>query len=201
MRAPESSRSLAGAVQALRIETEYLADGLLDIGQFDGAGTLANALGQGLFRQRKRDRLVLRLTGSLQRVQRAGKLAGMRRQMRGHIMLHLAGKRHLQFVRTVAARCPAGFRNRAAPKRHCIPPANRVSSSGPRSLQLRRSSIGRKHHLPSVAQQRIDRMQQLSHRGLLAAEELHVVDQQGIDAAVFAAEEGQALAVEGAQEI
>ena len=71
----------------------------------------------------------------------------------------------------------------------------------PQLGQLGRRAVGGEDQLPPFAQKRVDRVQQFDLRGPLADEELQVVDDQQPDAAVLAAEAGQAAAAQGLEEM
>ena len=64
----------------------------------------------------------------------------------------------------------------------------------PQLGKLGRRTVGRENQLPPLAEERVDGVEQFDLRGPLADEELQVVDHQQPDAAVLAAEAGQAAA-------
>ena len=85
--------------------------------------------------------------------------------------------------------------------RQTMPLASRVVSSGAKLGQFGRRAIGGKDQLPALAQQRVDRVQQFDLGGPLAGEELQVVEDQQLDAAILAAEVGQAAAAQGLEKL
>ena len=80
--------------------------------------------------------------------------------------------------------------------RQTRPLVSRVINSGPNSGSSARRTVGGEDKLPPLLQERVDRVQQFDLRGPLAHEKLQIVEHEHADAAVLAAEAGQAAAAQ-----
>ena len=180
--------------------SDHVADGFDDIGEADGAAAGVNQVAERFLGEFQADRLLVRFAGGSQPIEGAGQVAGVAFELAGEPGEHVVGNRQCHstgdLLQDAQAGCKIGGLERA--DQAAGEPGDDL---GAEAAQLGERAVSREDQLLAAAEERVDRVDQFDERRLLAAEELHVVDQQHFDVADFAAEVRRAGVANGVEEL
>ena len=185
----------AAGLHLLGFQAEQAADRAGDFRQADRPAGGLHQVGQRVLHEFEVDGRFVGEGGGGQAVHRAGELAGVAGELRGEIGEDFFGDGE----RFLGGEAAEDFQARGVVGG--LHSADKAAGEAGDDFGAERAELGRRtvrgeDELAAFPQEGVDGVQDFDERGLLSGEELHVVNQQQLHLAIFAAEAGEAGSLE-----